>query len=146
VGRKVSNASQSRLSVQALVASCALLAAVIVPAAGIVSWIVNRQLSTGTIVSAAVGGGICLFAASAALVTTFVANQIHAPVQGVLASLAIRMGLPLIALIALPKFGGALAAPGISATILGVYLVSLIVETILSVRMVSLPANDLRTA
>jgi len=146
VDPRVSRASEAHPAVLTLVASCAVLAAVITPAAIIVAWIVARQFSTNTLFIAAVSGGVCLFAAASALVTTFVANRIHAPVQGVLAALLFRMGVPLVAMVVLPNFGGPLAAPGMTSTILGVYLVALVVETLLSLRMVSPASSALRTA
>jgi hypothetical protein len=39
----------------------------------------------------------------------------------------------------LPQLGGAAAAPGVMSTILGVYLVALVVETILALQMVPRP-------
>ena len=89
-----------------------------------------------SLVAAAIGGGVCWLAASLALAATFLGNRLQAPVQGVLAGMLFRMGLPLAAIMALPKLGGAWAPPGVATTILGVYLVALVVETVLALRMV----------
>ena len=50
-----------------------------------------------------------------------------------------RMGLPLAALIGLPQVGGPLASGGLGTTIVGVYLVALVIETLLALRMVPSP-------
>jgi len=47
-----------------------------------------------------------------------------------------RMGLPLAALVTLPRIEGRLATSGISTTILGIYLVALIAETLLALRLI----------
>jgi hypothetical protein len=87
-------------------------------------------------VSAAIGGGICWLAGALALSATYLCNQFHAPVQGVLVGMAFRMGLPLAGLIVLPQLGGPLGASSVTATVLGVYLVGLVAETVLALRMV----------
>jgi hypothetical protein len=71
---------------------------------------------------------------------------LQAPVQGVLVAMLLRMGLPLAALIALPNMGGTIATSGVTSTILGVYLVALVLETILSLRMIAPRPDALKTA
>ena len=78
-------------------------------------------------------------AAAIALAATFFGNQFGAPVQGVLVGMLFRMGLPLAALIGLPQVGGPLATGGLGMTIVGVYLVALVIETLLALRMVPAP-------
>ena len=94
---------KSRASVTSLVLSCALLAAVIAPAAVAIAWIATGQFSSSALRSAAVGGGICWFAGALALTVTFLGNQLQAPVQGILVAMMFRMGLPLAAIMVLPK-------------------------------------------
>jgi len=127
---------QTSVSVMSLLIYCALLGIAVAPAAIAVAWIANGQISPNTVFNAAVGGGICWLAGALALTITFLGNYFHAPVQGLLVSMLVRMGLPLAAIIALPKLSGPLAATSMTTTILGVYLVALIVETGLSLRMV----------
>src|SRR5262245_2702441 len=93
--------------------------------------------SASSLLSAAIGGGVCWLAGILALTAGFVANRFQAPVQGVLLGMLVRMGLPLAALVAFTQTGAPLGANGFAATILGVYLVSLVVETLLSLRMVA---------
>jgi hypothetical protein len=119
-----------------LAGACALLAASVLPAALVVAAIACGGFSSQSLVCAAIGGGICWIAAALALAATFFGNRYHAPVPGVLAGMIFRMGLPLVALVAISKLADPLAASGVTNTILGVYLVALVVETLLAVRMV----------
>jgi hypothetical protein len=118
-----------------LAASCAILALCIAPAAVLSAWVSTREWSAETFLAAAIGGAVCLLAGCLALAATFLGNLWNAPVQGVLAGMLFRLGLPLIALVALPKIDQAWVPAGVTATILGVYLVALVVETGLALRM-----------
>jgi hypothetical protein len=122
------------------------LAAAVFPAAVAVAWLVAGTLSASTWTSALVGGSVCFFAAALALTATCVANRFGAPVQGMLVAMIFRMGLPLAALIGLPKVGGPFATTGVTSTILGVYLIALMVETLLSLRLVAPNPNALKAA
>jgi len=88
-----------------------------------------------SVITAGVAAGICWAAASVALLVTRLGNQLDARVQGVLAAMFVRMGLPLVGLIALAKVDGPWAHDGIGLTILGTYLITLLTETLLVVRM-----------
>jgi hypothetical protein len=141
-----SSTARDRSSAARLAASCALLAAVIAPAALGIAWLVGgREWSDAVLASAALAGGVCFVAASMALVAVFLGNRWNAAVQGVLVGMLFRMGLPLAAVVALVKFDLPLAPRGAATTILGVYLIALVVETLLSLRMVP-PAQLPRTA
>jgi len=146
VDQQASNASRSSLSLPGLIASCALLAVVLAPTALAVAWLAAGELSPQTIISAAVGGSVCFLAAALALTTTYLANRFQAPVQGVLVAMLLRMGLPLVALIALPNMGGTIATSRVTSTILGVYLIALVLETILSLRMIAPRPDALKAA
>jgi len=78
--------------------------------------------------------------------STFLGNRLQAPVPAMLIGMLFRMGLPLVGLIVLPKLGGPFADGGLTATILGTYLVGLIVETVLSLRLVPRPGATRATA
>jgi hypothetical protein len=146
VDQQASNASRSSLSLLGLIASCALLAVVLAPTALAVAWLAAGELSPQAWFGAAVGGAVCFLAAALALTTTFLANRFQAPVQGVLLAMLLRMGLPLVALIALPKMGGVFSWSGVTSTILGVYLVALVLETLLSLRMIAPKSDALKAA
>jgi hypothetical protein len=123
-----------------------LLALVIAPTAVLVAWIYSRELSASTLLGAAIGGGVCLLAGALALTATALGNRLQFPVQGVLIAMLIRMGLPLAAIIALPYIDSSGAASIARATILGVYLIALVIETALSLRMIPQPAQAAKAA
>lgn len=131
--RKTANVPASRPSLMGLVQSCALLGIGLVPVSVAIACIVAGGVSSAALASAALAGGACWAAATFALTATFVGNWIQAPVQGMLAGMLFRMGLPLAAIIATSSSA---ALPGAGATILGVYLVTLVAETALALRMV----------
>jgi len=87
--------------------------------------------------SAALAGGVCWLAASAALAATYWGNRFQAPVQGMLVGMMFRLGLPMAAVVALSQTSERPLASGAATTILGVYLLALVVETLLAVRMVA---------
>ncbi|MEX2173440.1 MAG: hypothetical protein WD872_03705 [Pirellulaceae bacterium] len=58
------------------------------------------------------------------------------PIGGILGGMMFRMGLPLLAGIALQKTNEPLAEAGVFPMILGIYLVALVAETLLSLRFV----------
>jgi len=133
VDRKTASVAASRPSLMGLVQSCALLGVGLVPVAIAVACAATGEVSSAALASAALAGGICWAAATFALTATYVGNWFHAPVQGMLAGMLFRMGLPLGAIIA----ANASTAPrGAVVTILGVYLVTLVAETALALRMV----------
>jgi len=124
-----------------LVQSCALLGVALVPVAFVIACVVAGGLSALALESAVLAGAVCYLAAVCALTTTFVGHRMHAPVQGMLAGMLFRVGLPLAAIIS----ANSLAAPPRAAvTILGVYLVTLVAETALALRLVS-PATASQT-
>jgi hypothetical protein len=134
-----SSTEAGRFTLGRLVGACALLAVVLAGAAILVSAIVHRGMGQQFLVAASIGGGVCWLGATIALVATYLGNVYRAPVQGMLLSMIGRIGLPLAALMILPQLGGVAAAPGVMSTILGVYLVALVVETILALQMVPRP-------
>ncbi len=123
-------------SLRALVAPCVILALAIFPLAVIVAAVNGGGLSGRSLLVALFGGGVCFVAAALGLLSTYLGTQLGAPVQGVLLGMLARMGLPLVALVGLPKVNAELASGGLMPTILCVYAVALVVETVLAVRMV----------
>ena len=119
-----------------LVRACAVLAIALAPVALIAAAAIAGGPSAAALSNAAMAGGVCWLAAALALCITYFGNRFKSPVQGVLGGMLVRMGLPLAALVVLPKLGGIFAEQGLSATILIVYLVALILETALALRMV----------
>jgi hypothetical protein len=132
-------------SVARLVGSCAVLAVPVVSVAIGAATVANHGFSSDAALAAAIGGGICWLAASLGLVAVYVGNRIELPVQGVLVGMLFRMGLPLAALVLLPQPGGVFGVPGLAVTILCSYLVALVAETLLAVRMIPQRHRSLAT-
>ena len=128
-------------SVASLTASCVVLAAVLAPAAVVIAAIVNGGLGSPWLMNAVIGGSVCFVAAALALCTTYWGHRLKSPVQAMLAGMFFRMGLPLGVLTVISQRGGTLATSGVTTTILGVYLVSLVAETLLALRLVRPPAR-----
>jgi hypothetical protein len=93
-------------------------------------------LSAQSLITAVISGGVCWSAAALALAATFVGNRFSAPVQALLIGMLFRMGLPFAALIGFSALDRNLAQGGLAPTILGTYLVALLAETLLAVRIV----------
>ena len=127
---------EPRSSLMSLIACCALMAVVIAPVSLLIAALASGGASPRALMNAALSGGICWLAAALALSVTWFGNRFQAPVQGVLGGMLFRMGLPLAAIALLPQLGEPFSAAGMSSTLLGVYLVTLVMETALAVRMV----------
>lgn len=128
------NPNSAKGSWLSLIGACALLFAVVAPAALITAVSLEKSLSTQALLNAALAGSVCYVAAALSLVATFVGNRSGYPVQGLLLGIGCRMGLPLVALIAFSGRGT------LGATLVVVYLLALIADTILTLRMS--PANS----
>ena len=134
--RPATMASEGQSTVLGLVGACALLAAIVLPCAVVVALVVSRSLTSDALLSAALGGGVCLAAGVLALAITFVGNRFRSPVPAVLGATIVRMGLPLAAVVVLPRLSNNGIPAGMISTILGVYMIALVAETLLSLRMV----------
>jgi drug/metabolite transporter (DMT)-like permease len=136
VDRQTSSEAGPPRSVARLVLYCAILAAVIVPVAAAMGWYGHWRFQQMGILAAVVAALVCWGASAAALVATYLGQQLQAPVQGILIGMFFRMGVPLVAGLVLHEQGGPLAQAGVFAMIVGLYFCSLIVETLLSLRLV----------
>ena len=94
------------------------------------------------VLAALVACGICLACGILALGITAVAQKLNQGVQGILGAMLVRMSVPLGALMVLPKIGGPLVAAGVAGMVLAYYLVTLAVETWLSLRFVPVTKNS----
>src|SRR5206468_1841509 len=108
----------SRLSMAALIRSCALLGAAIVPTALVAAWAATRQSLADSLVTAAIAAGTCWLAGALALAATYVGARLESPLHGLLVGMLFRMGLPLAAILVIRKSGGSLAGSGLAITIL----------------------------
>lgn len=115
--------------------SCLLYAGVLLLAFPLFAGIGWSQFGANGIWSALVAMSVCLVAGELALVVSCWAGVGTQGVNGVLGGMLIRMGMPLAVAFLLYKQQGPLAEAGILYMILGYYLLSLVVETLLSVRL-----------
>jgi hypothetical protein len=140
VDQQANKALPTRSSVKGLIAACALLAAILLPAGLAIGWAVARRMDAFVLQAALLAVGVCWLAAVLALLATHIGTVLGAPIQGLLISMMFRMGLPMAAGMALSQVAP-LAEVGIFSMILGVYLCALLVETLLSLRMIQ-PAQQ----
>ena len=121
-------------ALRSVIAACAFLGVAIAPLALLIAAICSGGLSRDSVVVAAIAGSICWIAGAAALSVTTVATRLGTPVQGVLLGMLFRMGLPLAAIVIFTQSNHPLAA-SLAPTMLGVYLITLVLETLLSLRI-----------
>lgn len=116
--------------------ACAILSAallLLLPVVGAYGYLTSGAVG---ILAAMVAFGICLVPGILALCLTAISQKLNQGVQGILGAMGVRMGAPLAALLVLPKMGGPLIAAGVIGMTLVFYLVTLVVETWLSLRFV----------
>lgn len=107
------------------------------------AWYASASHGSWGVIAAAVALGVCWFGATAALLVVNFTR--HAPTAGLLGSIFFRMGLPLVVGVWLNSLNGPLAQAGVFGMILVYYLIALAVETVLSLRVASIPAKTSKT-
>ena len=130
-------ANERRSSVRGLLVSCAILAGILAPFTIAVAWFAYGRSGAIGIAAAAIAGGVCWVSASLALATVYLGQMLKNPVGGILGGMFFRMGLPLGVGIAIQQSHPPLANAGTFLMILALYLVALIAETLLSLKIVS---------
>lgn len=129
-----SNSSQTRPASVAF--ACLLLSLSLLIAFPVIAGYGYSTHGESGVIAAALAGSICWAGALFALllIGLFRTSQRHV-VSATLLGMLFRMGLPLVAGVVLTHQGGPLAEAGLFGMILVFYLVGLVVETILSVRI-----------
>jgi hypothetical protein len=89
------------------------------------------------ILAALVAAGICWGGAIAGLVITGLLRLTSQPVQGVLLGMFPRLAVPLLACVLFARTGGQLVEAGVLVMVLLYYFVTLTVDTLLLVRIIS---------
>lgn len=87
------------------------------------------------ILAALLAGSVCCGGAVASLVVVGPVRRVPQAVPRILLGMLIRMGVPLTACVAVLLFGGPLVAAGAPVMILGYYLLMLVAETWLLLRL-----------
>jgi hypothetical protein len=108
----------------------------LLPVAAGVAWLGYARSGLVGVAAATIAASVCWLSACLALVSVFVGQRLDAGIQGILAGMLFRMGLPLAVAMAFKYNSPPLAEAGIFWMILGLYLVALVVETLLSLRFV----------
>ncbi len=97
----------------------------------------HAQNGRAGILAAAAAGVVCWMGAVLALTLTALFRGTPMAIHGTLLSMIFRVGLPMLAGISLSNMGGTLAEGGVFGLIVGYYLAGLVVETLLSLRVVA---------
>ncbi len=117
-----------------------LLAGVLTLILPLVAWYGHARHGQLGVVAAVVAAGVCLFAGGLALAVTHVFSSIGQAMNGLLLSMLIRSGVPLLAGLGLSQ-SGPLAGSGVFGMMVINYLVMLMVETVSAVKLVGTVGN-----
>lgn len=89
------------------------------------------------VLAAVVAAAVCLVAGLVALTFLALFREPQQAFNGIGLAMLFRMAIPMVAGVVLTNLGGPLAEAGVFGMIVGFYLVGLLVETLLAVRLVS---------
>lgn len=104
-----------------------------------------RAAASG-VAAAAAAGMICGIAGGVSLLLAVAAQKARQPIAGVLGGMLVRMAVPLLALLMVPKLDAVWRASGLLEMLLAYYLAALAVETWLLVRLVPVEAANVAKA
>lgn len=119
----------------------AILGLFLAAVAAVSGAVAARQYGTGAYLASAVSAAMIWAVGSLSLLIVALAPTPAARVNAALLGMLIRMGLPMLALMYFTKSNHSLAAEGIVGLLVVHYLLGLIVETLLSVRLTSATAT-----
>lgn len=125
-----------------LARACALLAAALLALLPCFAAYGNFTSGSVGILASFVACGTCLLCGILALCITAISQKLNQGVQGILGAMLVRMSVPLGALMVLPKIGGPLVTAGVTGMLISYYLVTLAVDTWLSLRFVPASKNS----
>lgn len=111
---------------------CAALVAVLPAFAMYGFWRAGASGVLSSVIAAAICGG----AALTSLLLTAVAQKAKQPISGILTGMVVRMAVPLVALLVIPKMNPALLQSGMQEMLLGYYLLALVAETWILLRLI----------
>ena len=104
----------------------------------------SRSQALG-VAAAAVAAGVCCLASTAALVVSYMFRGPSAAVPGVFIGMFLRTGVPLFVGFVVTNLSSRLASAGVMGQFLVFYLLTLSVETLLSVRLLTSIQNSPQT-
>jgi hypothetical protein len=124
-----------------MIRSCLALTAVVLLALLVVGGVVGSTRGMNGVLAASTAAAICWFGSTIALLLAGRLSRTNHAVQGHLLGMFFRLGLPLIAGIVVQEQGGWMAEAGLFGMIVIFYLITLVVETLLSLRFVNRSGN-----
>ena len=113
-----------------------VLAGVLALAYPVFAWIGYRRTGLAGVTAAAAAGGICFASAGLALLLAALVREPQQAVSALLGGMILRTGIPLVFGIVMKERGGTLADGEILAMVLPYYLLTLLTETLLSLKLV----------
>ena len=131
-------------SLASLLRACAVLFAVLAPLSIAIACFAYTRSGTVGIVAAAIAGGLCWVSGSLALAAAFLGQRWNNPIAGILGGTLLRLGFPLAGGLAIQQTQPPIAQAGCFTMILGLYLVALAVETVLSLKFVPQPRTKVK--
>ena len=114
----------------------AVLAAVLGLAFPAFAWVGHMRNGAPGVWAAAAAGGVCYASAALALLLVAFVRDPQQAVGAVLGGMLLRTGIPLIFGIVMKQQGGTLAEGEILAMVLPYYLLTLVTETVLSLKLI----------
>jgi hypothetical protein len=115
--------------------ACALIAIVVALATPVVAMLAGRTAGAPTWTTTSLAGFVCWFSASLSLVVAHRCQLRGSAMVGIFAGMLIRMSIPLAVGVAVTAHGGALAREGLFGQLLIFFLLTLAVETWLSLAL-----------
>src|SRR5882724_8842460 len=119
-----------------MIRSCLALTAVVLLALLFVGGVVANTRGMNGVLAASTAAAICWFGSTVALLLAGYTSRSNQAVQGHLLGMFFRLGLPLVTGMILQKAGGRLAEAGVFGLIVVFYLITLVTETLLSLRFI----------
>lgn len=116
--------------------ACLTLTVVCLLALGPFAWVGNSKSGPAGVLAALVAAGVCWSGAVLALICTGARRGPKQAVARLMLGMLFRMGLPLVGGAILDWRGGEVAEAGVFGMIVGFYLITLVVETWLSLRVI----------
>lgn len=108
---------------------------------GVAVPIVRANHGNMGIAAAGIAAGVCWLSGGLALAVLMWWKRRNLPIQGALSAIGVRTFIPLGTGVILSSRGGELAEAGVFGLIVVFYLVTLVVDTLISIKVVGTPHN-----
>lgn len=122
---------------EGIVTACAILAAAVWLTFPLAAYFAHVQRGVQGVVAVAVAAVVCWLTSTTALLITSLYSTAKSGVTGVFLGVFLRSAVPLLAAILLTNTSRALAEGGVFGAFVVFYLLTLVVETVLVVRIIN---------